>query len=471
MDIALSRRVDEADPHEVDAATAVPAGLGQECHGAGVSPGVNIAPGSDDDGWIVPPPVVLADGTSVQLYKDGEALHAMYESIAGAKFLVCLEVYIFANDATGQAFTELLCRKAREGVRVYVIYDSLGSLGSGELFKRLETAGVRLGAFHPIFPWELKFGWRPWNRDHRKMVVVDNAVAGMGGLNIGANYAGSWVVRNAKNLGEAVGGSRVGRVVGSAAARVAGSASSGHIGDVNGDGQAEDPGCDFWRDTGLGVRGPAARQFQQAFARSWHYISRGGRIRRAEYTHNIDGGDNEYGVLASVPTVSSPLLPFLCRLMRGATKSLMMTMAYFVPDDALVNELCRAARRGVRVRLMLPGRSDVRLVQIAARSFYEKLMTAGVEIFERQIVVLHSKTMVVDGRLSLVGSTNLDYRSIEYNCELSTIIRSEPFGQSMIDLFENDVRYAKRIELNDWRKRPFSDRFVQWAVSRARYLM
>jgi cardiolipin synthase len=161
----------------------------------------------------------------------------------------------------------------------------------------------------------------------------------------------------------------------------------------------------------------------------------------------------------------------MCRLMRGARESLLLTMAYFVPDDTLIDELCRAAKRGVRVRLMLPGRSDVRVVQIAARSFYECLMSAGVEVYERQMVVLHSKTMVVDGRTSVVGSVNLDYRSIEYNMELSTIVRSEPFGRQMIDLFENDVRYAKRISLSEWRKRPWQDRCVQWAVSRARYLM
>src|SRR5687768_13176272 len=167
MDFALPRQADAPAPAK--GATAHPPGLEQECPNprvgqpSGVSPGVNIAPGSDDDGWIVPEPVTLADGTQVQLYKDGEALHAAYEAIANAKFLICLEVYIFANDETGRRFTDLLCRKAKEGVRVYVLYDSLGSMGAGELFQRLADAGVRLGEFHPVFPWELKFSWRPWN--------------------------------------------------------------------------------------------------------------------------------------------------------------------------------------------------------------------------------------------------------------------------------------------------------------------
>ena len=477
MDLAVPRNAaGDNEPQTVKPGPAPE--ITQQCvdpearRGSGVSPGVNISPGSDDDGWVVPQPVALGDGTIVQLFKDGEALHAAYDAINNAKFLVCLEVYIFASDDTGKMFTELLCRKAREGVRVYVIYDSLGSLGAGELFKRLGAAGVRLGVFHPIFPWELKFGWRPWNRDHRKLLVIDNHLAGMGGLNLGANYAGSWLVRNVRNLSGAVAGERLGNVVGRTAARVVGSTAASAIGDIDNDGAAENPACDFWRDTAIGIRGPGAKYLQQAFARSWTYVSRGGRIRRAEYSHNLDNEKpGELGVLASVPTVNSPLRPLLRNLMRGARTSMMLTMAYFVPDDWLVDELCRAARRGVRVRLMLPGRSDVKIVILAARSFYERLMSAGIEIYERQVVVLHSKTMVIDGNISLVGSTNLDYRSIEYNCELSSIIHSAEFGQQMIALFENDVMYAKKIELAEWRKRPHSDRFIQWAVSRASYLL
>jgi len=123
------------------------------------------------------------------------------------------------------------------------------------------------------------------------------------------------------------------------------------------------------------------------------------------------------------------------------------------------------------VRLIVPGRSDIHLLTIAARSFYERLMNCGVEIYERQAVVLHAKTMVVDGHTSIVGSANLDYRSIEYNLELSSIIRNETFGHQVQDLFENDVMYSKKIDPREWRRRPTWDRFVQWAVSRARYLL
>jgi cardiolipin synthase A/B len=165
------------------------------------------------------------------------------------------------------------------------------------------------------------------------------------------------------------------------------------------------------------------------------------------------------------------LRPFLNKLFREARRSLWMTMAYFAPHDDLIDELCAAAKRGVRVRLMLPGRCDVQALLTAARSFYEGLLDAGVEIYERQGVVLHAKTMVIDGTVSMIGSTNLDYRSIEYNLELSALIRSREFGRQMEALFENDVRYAKRMSKGAWKRRPWVDRVVQWVVSRTRYAL
>jgi cardiolipin synthase len=146
-------------------------------------------------------------------------------------------------------------------------------------------------------------------------------------------------------------------------------------------------------------------------------------------------------------------------------------MAYFAPPEELIDDLCAAARRGVRVQLMLPGECDVKLLIVAARSFYEKLLSAGVEVYERSGAILHAKTLCIDGRLSAIGSTNLDFRSIEYNCEISTLVRSEELGHQMSELFHNDTRYADRITLSQWRRRPMYDRLVQWAVNRSRYLL
>jgi cardiolipin synthase len=400
---------------------------------AGTSSGVIIRPGSDDGGWIIPPPVRLSDGTYVQLFKDGEAWHAAFEAIGRARFRICMEIYIFASDDTGRAVADLLCRKAREGVAVYLIYDSFGSAYSDPaMFRRLRHAGCHVQEFHPMSPWHCRFGWRPINRDHRKLLVIDDDTGGLGGMNLGHEYAGSWIVKS--------------KLTGTNLAEPA-----------------------VWRDNAIGVAGPGVRALYESFLKTWNYVGRGGPIRRAELVHDIRFG--EFGVLASVPAINSPLKPALCHLFGSAKKSIDLTMAYFAPDDQLVDELCNAAKRGVRVRLMLPGRGDIKLLVVAARSFYQLLMSCGVQIFERQNVVLHAKTMVVDAAVSVIGSTNLDYRSIEYNCELSAVIRSEPLGKQVELLFENDLKYAVAIDPDQWKQRPVFDRFGQWCVSRARYLL
>jgi cardiolipin synthase len=328
-------------------------------------------------------------------------------------------------------------------VAVYLVYDSFGSFSIGQfwkpkptIFDRMRRSGVRMQEFHPLRPWEVRYSWRPVNRDHRKLLVVDDDMGGLGGLNVGREYAGSWVLQS-----------------GSAA--------------------AEQHASDLWRDNAVGVVGPAVRHLLRAFAATWTYCSRGGRIRRAGYEFGLRPSerDAQFGLLASVPTTDSPLRRYLCEFLRGARTSIEMTMAYFAPDDQLINELVRAAKRGVRVRLMLPSRSDVTVLIVAAHSFYDRLIDCGVEIYERQHVILHAKTMCVDQCRTVIGSTNLDTRSIEYNCELSAVIRDHTFGRQMHDLFENDVRYATRIDPALWRQRPVFDRFVQWSVSRARYLL
>lgn len=399
---------------------------------AGFSSGINIGAGCDDDGWVVPPPVTLHDGTQLQLYKDGESMRAAFEAMEKARRRICVEMYIFADDPTGCAFAELLARRAREGVRVYVIYDSFGSRGFKthltEPLHIMKAAGVRLEQFHPMMPWECQFSWHPFNRNHRKLFVVDDDVAGIGGLNIGTEYAGSWIVSDATG--------------------------------------------DFWRDNAIGIRGPGVALFHRAFRRSWEYVKRGGRMRRLGHAERIHDPDADLAILASAPTMDSPLRPTISHLLRSAEKSISMTMAYFAPDDALVHQLCVAsAKRKVRVRMMLPGVTDVPMVRLAGRAFYDDLLRAGVEIYERQHAVLHAKTLCIDGKTTVIGSGNLDYRSIEYNCELSAIVRSQEFGQQIETLFENDVRYAKRIDKYEWRRLPGWDRFIQWAVSRARYVL
>ena len=408
-------------------ADAIPAPKAVE---AGIARGLNIAPGSDDDGWTVPAAVTLPDSTVVRLYKDGEALRAWYEAITGATQNIFLETYIFASDRTGTAFRDLLCDKARQGVRVYVIYDSFGSHTTSQaFFELLRDAGANVQEFHPIRPWQCRFSWRPFNRDHRKLLIIDGTSAGLGGLNIADEYGGSWIFE-------------------------------------------KDGACDdLWRDCGIALEGPAVSTLSASFLRTWLYVTRGGRFARALLSYNLDGREGPTGVLASVPMMGSSMSHFLSSLLREATGSIDLTSAYFAPAQNLCDELCRAARRGVRVRLMLPSRTDAAIMVTAARSFYEELMSAGIEIYERLHVKLHAKTLVIDGCVSVLGSTNFDHRSIDYNCELVTAIHSAEFGAQMTGLFEHDVGFSRRMLPEIWRHRPVRDRVVQWAVQRSRYLL
>lgn len=456
----------------------------QASHTPQMNPGVNLRPGPSDDGWISPPPVILDDGSKVLLFKDGEALQAAYHAIESARKRICVEVYIFANDQTGHSFAELLARKARSGVPTYLIYDDVGSYATPRaVFKHLRLAGVKIRTFHPIRPWECTFSWRPFNRDHRKLLVVDDHIAGLGGLNVGAEYAGSWIGQQRPSLRHPL------RALAKAFPN------SSRSPDIPAPSQTQ--ACDFWRDNAIGITGPTAHVLQQSFYKTWQYLTHGGRISKALHLHPPPEGTsppsipspsakpstrnpqsfqvpthgNQFSLIASVPTLDSPLRPTLHRLFASARKSIRMTMAYFAPDDDLIATLCRAARRGVDVRLMLPGKCDVPILITAARSFYETLLSAGVHIYERQAVVLHAKTMVIDNHISIIGSTNLDFRSLEYNLELSGVITSHEFGAQMSALFDNDVLYAKKINPQTWKRRPTSDRLTQWLVSRARYLL
>lgn len=379
------------------------------------------------ENWVTPDPVMLQADTVAQLLKDGQALRAAYDAIQTAKKRICVEMYIFNSDDAGRAFVDLLCRKARAGVRVFVLYDSFGCYGTDPaIFEQMRACGIRLREFHPLAPWRYRGRWRITQRDHRKLILVDDRVAQLGGLNVGAEYAGPWIVHRRK--------------------RYRGKP---------------------WRDTGLVLIGSQVKSLVATFARIWRYANRGGELAAVEYVVPLTA-ETDIGVLASAPTQHSRVAPITQELIAGAQRSLWITMAYFAPTDGIIDALCAAARRGVSVRLILPGVGDVVLLRIAARSFYTQMLEAGVEIYERRGPMLHAKTLCLDGVVSIIGSTNLDYRSFESNCELSVAIRSPVLGAQLQQLFEHDVQRSRRITLSTWRRRHWLDALLQWFVNRLR---
>jgi cardiolipin synthase A/B len=361
-------------------------------------------------------PLVL--GNRVTLLQDGEATYqAMFAAIRAAKDHVNIETYIFEDDETGQRFADLLIQKQAAGVQVNLIYDSVGSMNTpAAFFDTLKEGGIRVLEFNPVNPLTAKKGWQLNQRDHRKLLVVDGRTAFVGGINISGVYS-------------------------------AGSAAAG-FGEQGGE-------LLPWRDTQMRIEGPVVADFQRLFIASWE--SQGGEaLPRRNYFPKLEGRGGEIvrAIASSASDASSPIYVTLLSAINSAGISVYLTNAYFVPDPQLLDALKAAAGRGVEVKLILPSQTDFWAVFHAGRSFYTELLEAGVIIYERREVLLHSKTALVDGVWSSVGSTNLDWRSFLHNEELNAVVLGEDFSRQMMAAFEKDLAASERITLEAWKRRP-----------------
>jgi cardiolipin synthase A/B len=367
-------------------------------------------------------PEDFSTGNAVRLLDDGaEALPAMLSAIEGAERQVCLEMYWFASDQTGRAFADRLGRKAEAGVEVNVLYDAVGSFESDEsMFDEMRRRGVRVIQYHPLAPWRTRFAWSwlTWNRrDHRKVLVVDGRVGFTGGLNLCDQSA------------------------------------------------PVEQGGQGWRDAMVEIEGSVGHRLGHLFGAAWRAAG-GPPLREppgAPVVHE-DAPDAVLGarLLFSGPGGRHRLIRhhYLYRIY-AAERSIHVTNAYFVPDRVVVQALVRAAKRGVDVRIVLPAVSDVPLARFAARSRYERLIEGGVHVHEYESRVLHSKTAVIDGRWSTVGSYNLDYRSWKLNLEVNAVVADERFGAQMEDRFVLDLAHAPEVDLAAFRRRPLRERLLE----------
>lgn len=368
----------------------------------------------------------LVAGNKATLLIDGKATYAaMFEAIRNARDHINIESYIFADDETGKLFADLLIRKSVEGVKVHLIYDSLGSMTTpAEFFQRLRDAGVLVLEFNPVNPAKMLggSGWAFGKRDHRKILVVDGAIAFTGGLNISAVYSGS----SAK-------GAR--------------------------GGEDEQP----WRDTHVRIEGPAVAEFQRLFLGTWER-QKGPALPERNYFPDVKpAGKTLVRVVGSLPGESNRLI-FLMYMsaITHANNSIFLTTPYFIPDSQLLKALTEASARGVDVKILLPSVSDSSVVYYASRHYYERLLESGVHLFERRGGMLHAKTAVVDDVWSTVGSSNMDTQSLLKNDEANAVILGRDFADAMQAMFEKDLQDSERITLEQWEKRSFGARFKEW---------
>ena len=363
----------------------------------------------------------LSVGNRTRLLHDGpETFRAMFAAMRAARRNIFLEYYIFENITSGRThLVDLLAAKARAGVSVAVIYDSYGSIDTPqEAFDKLRAAGVRLLGFHPLTEVSAIN-----DRDHRKILAVDNRTAIVGGVNLYTVYQAHPHSRMVASNG---------------------------------------PNPETWHDTDLEIQGPGAAALQQVFLTHWQ-DEQGPPLKRFAKRAPSASGNQAVRIIASdhndtIPRYYATILSAI----RNAEKRIWISAAYFVPTEDEKNDLIAAARRGVDVRLMVPGNSDQPMAQAVGRANYGDLLEAGVHIFEEQDGMLHSKWATIDGVWSVVGSSNFDHRSILFNDEVDAVVLGRETAAQLERLFNKEVAKAKPVTLQAWGNRPVDERFREF---------
>ncbi len=356
----------------------------------------------------------LMDGNHVEILRNGvQIFPSMLSAIRLAQKTINLEFYIYWDGEIGRQFAEALAERARAGVAVKVILDSVGSAQmSQSLIDFLLRNGIDLEWYHPLRWYTLS---RLNHRTHRKLMVIDGTVGFSGGVGIADEWLGD---ADAKN---------------------------------------------HWRETVVRLEGPAVTQLQFAFMDNW-VKSRGELLTGLDYFPAVEPrGNHITQVIKSSPSEGSSAVKLLYIIsIVSATRSIYINNAYFVPDHDTIRALEGAVRRGVDVRVVVPGElTDVPIVRQASRLGYELLLRRGIRIFEYQPTMMHSKTMVVDGIWSTIGSSNFDDRSFRLNDEVNVNVYDEAIAAQMEQMFFEDVSRSVEVTGRKWLRRPFFDRFKE----------
>lgn len=361
-------------------------------------------------------PQFAVDGNDLCLLRDGQdAFPAMLSAILGAKSEVLLEMYWIGDDAVGLRFLDALRARAEAGIRVRVIYDSLGS---GDLpvgfFAPLLAAGGKVVEYHSISPFVETFRVdRLERRDHRKMLVVDETLGFVGGINL----ARQWLPR--------------------------------------------EEGGEGWRDDMVSVQGKAAGELRSLFYRTWRKAS--GEPPPLDVRPLSKHRSGRVWVTVSQWRSRRSIHKEYVHRIRQAKSRVDIANSYFVPDRDVRRVLFAAVMRGVRVRVLVPAESDVPVVQYATEALFDTLLRHGVEVYVLPGTMLHAKTAIIDGAFTTIGSYNLDQRSWHKNLEVNLAVLDEAFAKHVQDWFEHDLSSASRVHLGAWQSRGMTRRSLEWA--------
>ncbi|MFD2824071.1 cardiolipin synthase [Lacinutrix iliipiscaria] len=362
----------------------------------------------------------LTNKNDVKLLINGEEkFPEVFKAIESATDHIHIEYYIFEDDTIGTRFVELLIKKANEGVKVRFIYDDFGSRSiRKKLIPKLKAAGVETSPFY-----EIKFfllASRINYRNHRKIIIIDAKIAFVGGVNVSDKYI------NKKEFKSKL----------------------------------------YWRDTHLKIEGPAIWYLQFLFLCDWNFCAEANvlpsdQLFLPKEKFNTKQ-DKILQITASGPDSDVPTILFaLLQAINLAKKEVLITTPYFIPGESILNALIISAKSGVSIKLLVPGISDSKLVNYAARSYYSDLMSAGVEIYKYQKGFVHAKTLVIDNEIAIVGTANMDIRSFELNFEVNAIVYDKVVADELKTAFFEDLNHSEKIDLETWKNRPQHKQFFE----------
>ena len=360
----------------------------------------------------------FVSGNKVQVLRNGDEIFpAMLAAIRAAERSINFETYIYWSGDIGREFAAALTERARRGVKVHVLLDWVGSAKMDpSLLDAMTSAGVQVQKFHP--PHWSHLG-RLNNRTHRKLLVTDGRVAFTGGVGIAPEWTG----------------------------------------------HAQDPA--HWRDTHFQAEGPVVAQMQAVFLDNWIKVS-GDVLHGPDYFPSLAPvGSSEAQMFSSSPNGGSESMQLMYMLViAAATHTIDLAAAYFVPDDLTLRALLDALKRGVKLRIVVPGpHIDSDAVRNASRARWGELLAAGATIAEYQPTMYHCKVMIVDGLLVSVGSTNFDNRSFRLNDEATLNIHDAAFAREQTAIFEDDLAKAKPVSFAEWSARPWRERAAERVAS------
>jgi cardiolipin synthase len=361
---------------------------------------------------------ILSEFNSINHFTKGsDAFESIFNDLERARHHIHLEYYIFEPDSTGSSVKNILIQKARQGVEVRFIYDSVGSWGLTRKFlNEMKDAGVETREFLPVqFPW---FTSRVNYRNHRKIIVIDGTVGYVGGMNVADRY-----IDGTPKLGA-------------------------------------------WRDSHLRLEGGSVKALQLVFCVDWDFVN-GSAMANVEnyFPPTIIKSRKFVQIAASGPdSETSYMMETFFATMVTARKNIYITTPYFLPNESILTALRTAAFAGVEIKIIIPRKSDSYMVSFASLSYIQSLLKLGIRVFFYRKGFIHAKTMTVDSIISSVGTANMDYRSFDYNLEVNAIIYDEEFAREMEDQFNRDLEFSEEIFLDRWRKRKLTDKIRQSAA-------